>query len=247
MNKDNVIIAALSAGIVVVIVATVVIMSQSSKKLPADSGTALSTAAVTISESAATAAATSALQEATATVTSALQTVMETQKATPSPTPTLTTTSTLATVETSSPTPAPAIEDGSYNVYITSVSAAATDADSQGTITIRVAQIYGGEEAIAQAKADGNADLVVLDENGIEYIPNDYYISDMGGKEIVLPVLVNCSIRVIPSAGPDIASDDLCIDGTLQNLSDDAAEYEQFATMTVAGGYVSYVGEFYLP
>jgi len=239
MKRDNIIIAALSIGIVVIIGVTAVVLFQSSKKMTGESTDASSAITITTKDTSATAAATSAAQTAATAVTTASTTVKETVETTPA--------TTLAVSATPSPTPEPALADGSYNAYISAVSTTAPDANSQGSITVRIAKIYTGAEAIAQAKADGNNDLIEVDEDGTEYIPNDYYISDTNAAAVILPVLKSCSIRVIPAEGPVTTSDDYCIDGTLQNLADDSAEYERFATITVFGGYVSFVGEFYLP
>lgn len=238
MKKDNVIISALSVGIVVVVAVTAVFLFQNSKKIPDASQT--TTAATAITSQAVTTAATSESM-APAAQTSAT-TAAET--ATPTKTPKETKADNAATP---SPSPETVIEDGTYNAYVIEASTNAADKKSQGTISVQLAKIYMGEEAIAQAKADGNADLIEIDENGVEYIPNDYYISDSNKEVVVLPVQKDCSIRVIPHDGPDATSEDFCVDGTLQNLADDAAEYQRFATITVTDGQVSYVGEFYLP
>ena len=242
MKKDSAIIAALSVGIVVVIGVTAAVMYQSSQKLTQNTAAAETTAAVQTTGSASTAAASeTTAATSSAAASSAAATVKTSVTAAPSPT------STPSPSPSPTAAPSPAIADGSYNVYISAVSAAAPNAGSQGTITVRIAKIYSGAEAIAQAKADGHADFIEIDEDGKEYIPNDYYISDTSKASLVLPVGKSCSIRVIPADGPVTTSDDYCVDGTLQNLSDDTAEYERFATITVTGGSVSMIGEFYLP
>ena len=239
MKRDNIIIAALSIGIVVIVGVTAVVLFQSSKKLTGETTDASSATTITAQDTSVTSAATSSSQTAATAVTTASETAKETTAATAAVTS--------AVTATPSPTPEPVLADGSYNAYISAVSTTAPDANSQGSITVRIAKIYTGAEAIAQAKADGNNGLIEIDEDGTEYIPNDYYISDSSTAAVILPVLKSCSIRVIPAEGPVTTSDDYCIDGTLQNLSDDSAEYERFATITVFGGYVSFAGEFYLP
>jgi len=239
MKRDNIIIAALSIGIVVIIGVTAAVLFQSSKKLTGESTDTSSAITVTAQDTSVTAAAASAAQTAATAVTTASATVRETAESTP--------TATMAVTAAPSLTPEPVLADGSYNAFISAVSTTAPDANSQGSITVRIVKIYTGAEAIAQAKADGNNSLIEVDEDGTEYIPNDYYISDSNAAAVILPVLKSCSIRVIPAEGPVTTSDDYCIDGTLQNLADDSAEYERFATITVFGGYVSFAGEFYLP
>lgn len=237
MKKDNVIITALSVGIVVVVAVTAVFLFQNSKKIT--DATQSTTAAAT----ATTAATVPVVKESTVP---AAQTAATTAAETAAPIKTPKETKADNTA-TPSPSPETAIEDGTYNAYVIEASTNAAEKKSQGTISVQPAKIYMGEEAITQAKADGNADLIEIDENGVEYIPNDYYISDSNKEVVVLPVQKGCSIRVIPHDGPDATSEDYCVDGTLQNLADDAAEYQRFATISVTDGQVSYVGEFYLP
>ncbi|MEI8199252.1 MAG: hypothetical protein WCG21_04245 [Eubacteriales bacterium] len=238
MKKDNVIITALSVGIVVVVAVTAFFLFQGSKKVTdtTDSTTAATAAATTASTE--PAASESAVPATQTTATTAAETLK------PTKTPKETKNDNTATP---SPSPETGIADGTYTAYVTEASTNAPDKKSQGTISVQLANIYMGAEAIAQAKADGNADLIEIDENGVEYIPNDYYISDANKEIVVLPVQKDCSIRVIPHDGPDLTSEDYCVDGTLQNLADDAAEYQRFATITVKDGQVNYVGEFYLP
>lgn len=241
MKKDNVIITALSVGIVVVVAVTAFFLFQGSKKV---TDTTDSTTAATAATATATLASTApSASESTVPVTqTTVTTAAETLKPTKTPKETK-----ADNTATPSPSPETGVADGTYTAYVTEASTNAPDKKSQGTISVQLAKIYMGEEAIAQAKADGNADLIEIDENGVEYIPNDYYISDANKEIVVLPVQKDCSIRVIPHDGPDLTSEDYCVDGTLQNLADDAAEYQRFATITVKDGQVNYVGEFYLP
>jgi len=240
MKKDNIIITILSVGIVAVVAVTAVFLFQNSKKIADSSQTSSSPAAAVITAQTTTA---TAVSESTVPATQpAATTAAETLEPTKAPKETKN-----DNTATPSPSPETGIADGSYNAYVTEASTNAPDKKSQGTISVQLAKIYMGEEAIAQAKADGNADLIEIDENGVEYIPNDYYISDANKEIVVLPVQKDCSIRVIPQDGPDLTSEDYCVDGTLQNLADDAAEYPRFATITVKDGQVSYAGEFYLP
>jgi len=237
MKKDNIMIAALSVGIVIVVAVAAVVLFQGTQKITDTGKTSATTAVVTAATTTAAqaAASTESASSQTTAATTAESTSKPTKKATETPAP------------TASPTQKPAVDDGSYNAYITAASTKAPDSKSQGTITFRLAQIYTGAEAIAQAKADGHSNIIEVDENGVEYISNDYYISDKSKKEISMPVLKDGSIRVIPTDGPDTASDDYCVDGTLKDLADNAKEYERFATITITGGYISNATEFYLP
>ena len=238
MKKDNAIITALSVGIVAVVAVTAVFLFQNTPKVPDSSQSSSAAAVITAQTSTEPAVSESTVPAAQTAATTAAETLK------PTKTPNETKNDNSATP---SPSPETGIADGTFNAYITEASTNAPDKKSQGTISVQLAKIFMGEEAIAQAKADGNADLIEIDETGVEYIPNDYYISDANKEIVVLAVQKDCSIRVIPQDGPDLTSEDYCVDGTLQNLADDAAEYQRFATITVKDGQVSYVGEFYLP
>ncbi len=238
MKKDSIIIVALSVGIVLVIGVTAAVLINSSKKITSATGvTTVASTQATVSES--TAAVTTTVKETTQITTSAAETTKETQKATPTPTVTPTV--------SPSPTPASLLSDGSYNAYVTAVTTKASDANTQGMMTVRIAKIYTGAEAVAQAKADGHANYVETDENGVEYIPDDYYISDSNKSEIMLPVAKDASIRVIPSDGPKTGSDDYCVDAALKDLANDQVGYVRYTTINVTGGQIDKVVEFYLP
>ena len=238
MNKNNIIITALSVGIVAVVAVTAVFLFQNTTKIPDASQPSSASAGITAQTSTEPVVSESTVPPTKASETAAAETLKPTKE--PKETKN-------DNAVTPSPSPETGIADGTFNAFVTEASTNAPDKKSQGTISVQPAKIYMGEEAIAQAKADGNADLIEIDENGVEYIPNDYYISDTNKEIVVLPVQNDCSIRVIPQDGPDLTSEDYCVDGTLQNLADDAAEYQRFATITVKDGQVSYVGEFYLP
>ena len=136
--------------------------------------------------------------------------------------------------------------DGEYTVYITAVDDKAPDADTQGIITVRRANIYSGAEAIAKAKEEGHADYVETDESGVEYIPNDYYISDSDQSVYTVKVSNSCSIRVFSEDGFS-NGDDMCVDGTIWYLKQEVDSSERFATIQVDGGQVKLIRQFYLP
>jgi flagellar basal body-associated protein FliL len=240
MKKDSIIIIALSVGIVLAVGVTASVLLNSSKKAAVSTGiTTIESTSTPAAQSVTTTAATTSVKETTQVTTTASETTKVTQKATSAPTVTPTV--------SPSPTPAVLLDDGSYNAYVTAVTTKAPDANTQGMITVRIAKIYTGAEAIAQAKADGHADYIEKDENGVEYIPDDYYISDTNYSEVMLPVTKTASIRVIPSSGPDSTSDDYCVDAALKDLANNTVGYVRFATITVVGGQVNKVVEFYLP
>ena len=58
--------------------------------------------------------------------------------------------------------------------------------------------LYFGDEAIAQAKAAGS-DVVEVDEDGNEYIPNDYFITESDpSKRKKMPLAEDALIEAIP-------------------------------------------------
>jgi len=226
MKKQQIIILALCTAIVLLAAGIVYMVYTNNKKNPAPAesssqSTLPPTSGPSIQESSSSSAAS------------------ETPTPTPQPTATPTATAT--------PTPTPAIADGTYQAYITGVSTTPPDAKNQGTITLRLAPIFGGAEAIAQAKADGHPEIIEVDENGVEYIADDYYISDADQTLHILPVSTGSSIRVFPPEGLNDAAEDFCVDGTLSDLAAHVTEYQQYATVTVKNGSVSSVVEFYLP
>lgn len=136
--------------------------------------------------------------------------------------------------------------DGEYTVYITAVDDKAPDSDTQGTITVRTAKIYSGAEAIAKAKEEGHSGYIETDESGVEYIPNDYYISDKDQTVYTVKVSNSCSIRVFAEDGFS-NGDDMCVDGTIWYLKQEVDAYERFATIQVDGGQAMLIRQFYLP
>lgn len=226
MKKRQIIILALCTAIVLLIAGIAFMVYTNNKKDPAP---AESSAQTTLPPTAVT----SALES------SSLPTTAET--------PTLTLKPTATPTATATPTPTPAIADGTYQAYITGVSTIPPDANNLGTVTIRLAPIFGGAEAVAQAKADGHQEIIEVDENGVEYIANEYYISDADQTLHILPVSTGSSIRIFPPEGLNDAAEDFCVDGTLSDLAAHVTEYQQYATVTVKNGSVSSVVEFYLP
>lgn len=53
-----------------------------------------------------------------------------------------------------------------------------------------------GDEAIAQAKKDGS-DVVEQDENGNDFIPNDYYLRPLDPTQRRYPLAPTCEIKVV--------------------------------------------------
>jgi hypothetical protein len=226
MKKQQMIILSLSAMILVMVTLIVVMVVSNNQPTPA------------VTENT-----TSAALTPVPTLPSGIPT------ATPSPSPITSPgiSETTAAPVTATPTPTPPLADGTYEAYITTVSKTSPGAGSQGTVSVRLAPIFTGDEAIAQAKVDGHSEYVEVDENGNEYIPNDFYISDVNNEILKLAVANACSIRVIPDDGLNAESEDGCIEGTLTDLMNNVAERERYTTIQVSGGKVTLVVEFYLP
>ena len=102
--------------------------------------------------------------------------------------------------------------------------------------------MYCGAEAIGKAKEDGS-DVVEIDEEGHEYIPNDYYIRNNNPLIRTFELAPDCEILMIPEmGGPDAT---LVCD--FDDLHDAVAEHRRFMEIEVVNGMVESITEFYLP
>lgn len=234
MNKYKIAVIVLSICLAAVIIAAILIFALTRNNLPSDT----SIPATESTEMTTAASATLATSAATPTPTAA-------PTATPTPTPKPTKAPATPT-PTPTPTPEGQLADGEYTVYVTAVDDTPPDADTQGIITVRRAEIYSGAEAIAKAKEEGHANYVETDENGVEYIPNDYYISNTDQTLYTINVSNSCSIRVFSEDGFS-NGDDMCVDGTIWYLKQEVDSYERFATIQVDGGQAMLIRQFYLP
>jgi hypothetical protein len=231
MNKYKIAVIALSICLVSAIACAVTFFLMTRNTLPPETSVT-SAGSTEVTTAATTASATLATSVATPTPTATPTPKPTKAPATPTPTPT--------------PTPEGQMADGEYTVYITAVDDTAPDADTQGIITVRRAKIYSGAEAIAKAKEEGHAGYVETDENGVEFIPNDYYISDSDQTLYTFKVSNSCSIRVFSEDGFS-NGDDMCVDGTIWYLKQEVDSYERFATIQVTGGQAMLIRQFYLP
>ncbi len=100
---------------------------------------------------------------------------------------------------TPEPKPEPEPDDGSIPLAIVvSVSKGSPIQIEYDPVTL-----YYGDEAVERAKADGS-DVVEVDEDGNEYIPNDYYIPEADpSKRKKLPLSPDAEIEAI---SPDIGA-----------------------------------------
>src|SRR5659263_184536 len=135
MKKDNVIITALSVGIVVVVAVTAFFLFQNSKKVTDATESTTEASAVTTQ-----AATVPAVTESTVPATQPHETTAaenlkptKTQKETKDD-----------NTATPSPSPDAGIADGTYNAFVTEASINVTDNKSQGTVSVQPAKIYMG-------------------------------------------------------------------------------------------------------
>jgi hypothetical protein len=123
----------------------------------------------------------------------------------------------------------PALTDGIHQGWLVSV--------DQDTVTLELAQLLSGEEALAAAEADGQ-DV----EGGL---PNDFYVDDLG-EQVTLTLAEEVSVQVIDCTEAcvpvDVALDDL-VDGTVTPYNGDRALVE----VAVEEGTVRTLTELYLP
>jgi hypothetical protein len=123
----------------------------------------------------------------------------------------------------------PALTDGIHQGWLVSV--------DQDTITLELARLLSGEEALAAAEADGE-DV----EGGL---PNDFYVDDLD-EQVALALAEEVSVQVIDCTETcvpiDVALDDL-IDGTVAPYNSDRALVE----VALEGGTVRTLTELYLP
>ena len=116
-----------------------------------------------------------------------------------------------------------------------------TDAYSSGGtnyIKIDYVDMYTGDEAIAKALADGS-NVVETDENGNQYIPNDYYIRNVNTKVRTFPLGPGCTIGVFDQGDPNAS---LSITFTQFQSLDDPLMH-----VNVVGGTVVTMTQQYLP
>jgi hypothetical protein len=123
----------------------------------------------------------------------------------------------------------PALTDGAHQGWLVDI--------GQDTVTLELARLLSGEEALAAAEADGE-DV----EGGL---PNDFYVDDLD-EQVTLSLAEDVSVQVIDCTEAcvpvDVAVDDL-IDGTVAPYNGDRALVE----VAVEEGTVRTLTELYLP
>jgi hypothetical protein len=117
-----------------------------------------------------------------------------------------------------------------------------TSTSGPQTIDIDYVEMYSGDVAIVKAKEDGS-DVVEIDEEGHEYIPNDYYIRNNNPLIRTFELASDCEILMIPEMyGPDATL--VCDFDYLHNAVDD---HRRLMEVEVVNGLVKKITEFYVP
>jgi len=107
-------------------------------------------------------------------------------------------------------------------------------------IKIDYVDMYTGDEAIAKALADGS-NLVETDENGIQFIPNDYYIRNINKLIRTFPLSTGCTIDLLDHNDPSVT-----INATFSDLQARLNE-EPLMHINVVNGSVVSMTQQYLP
>ena len=116
---------------------------------------------------------------------------------TPAPTPSATATATTK----ATPTPTVGVSEES-DAYVTKV----VKKNGVYQVSLDYVQFLGGQEAIDQAIADGNEDILSEDEDGNYTLDNDYYISNQSKKIRTFPVASTCKYKVCDWNSADVAT-----------------------------------------
>ncbi len=121
--------------------------------------------------------------------------------------------------------------------YVVDTSSGAPD-----TIDIDYVEMYFGAEAIAKAKED-SSDIIETDEDGKEYIPNDYYIRNNNPRIRTFELAAACVIHMIPEMGGPDATQACDFD----DLRDAVADQKRLMEIEVVDGRVNKMTEVYVP
>jgi hypothetical protein len=177
----------------------------------------------------------------TASSTSAQSSSQATTTATSKPNESTTTAkSTAATTKATTAAPTTTGESGQKLGFV--VATVAASAGGSPGIKIDYVEMFTGAQALAKAHEDG-ADVIEIDENGHEYIPNDYYIRNNNAQLRTLPLAASCVIKLVDNS----------IDATgmrtvsFNEFSQETLEYHRLMYVTLANGIVQSMSEQYLP
>jgi len=117
-----------------------------------------------------------------------------------------------------------------------------TSSGEPHTIDIDYVEMYFGAEAIAKAKEDGS-DIIETDEDGKEFIPNDYYIRNNNPRIRTFEPAADCVIHMIPEMG----GPDATLNCDFQDLHDAVADHKRLMQIEVVDGRVQKMTEIYTP
>ncbi len=120
-----------------------------------------------------------------------------TETETPTPPPAATATATAK----ATPTPTTGVSEES-DAYVTKV----VKKNGVYQVSLDYVQFLGGQEAIDQAIADGNEDILSEDEDGNYTLDDDYYISNQSKKIRTFPVATTCKYKVCDWNSDDVAT-----------------------------------------
>ena len=157
---------------------------------------------------------------------------------TPSPTATATETPTPPPEATPTPTAGVSEEADAYVTKFFTVS------DAYG-ISLDYVQFLSGQEAIDQAIADGNEDILPQDENGNYTLDNDYYISNQSKKIRTFLVATTCQYKVCDWASDDVATPKSVERAEFVQAFNDRGE--MLVHVRVKNGKLTLVEEIYTP
>jgi hypothetical protein len=117
--------------------------------------------------------------------------------------------------------------------------------ESGGARSIRIdyVEMYTGAEAVAKAKEDGSP-VVEVDDEGHEYIPNDYYIRNNNPLVRTLPLAAGCAIRLLDMSGGPVAT----VEADFAGLTAALADHPRILLVIgLVDGVVTDIEEFYVP
>lgn len=142
-----------------------------------------------------------------------------------------------ATTTAGATTPSDPVPDGTSFAYLRGVDVGGS------TVTVDIAQLLTGDEAVKAAIADG------FIEGGETSVPNDYYIRNQNPKLRIAPVAPTAAVNVLDQPGsPDL------IGGSLAVLSARVAERASVADdpgvpvqIVATAGVVSRIDEVFFP
>ncbi len=106
-------------------------------------------------------------------------------------------------------------------------------------ITIDYVDMFGGEEAIKQAKADKSS-VLEKDEDGKYFIPNDYYIRNVNTLLRTFKIAANCKIELLGD-GVETHS------ATFAQLTQAVKTTKRLVNITLVNNEITSITEYFVP